>query len=146
MEVKTSVPKKSKAAPSIQAIDKSSVHKICSAQVILDLSTAVKELIENSIDAGATNIGTPLDFTAVLTYIEIKLVNYGIDSVEVTDNGSGIEPEDYQNISKYSTTLILLTACSLEALHFKAVQFQRLGNSDVLRVQRRGLEFLVLCV
>lgn len=49
--------KRNRPAPSIQAIDKSSVHKICSAQVILDLATAVKELIENSIDAGANHIG-----------------------------------------------------------------------------------------
>ena len=41
------------------AIDASSVHQITSGQVITDLSTAVKELVENSLDAGATNIGTP---------------------------------------------------------------------------------------
>jgi hypothetical protein len=41
----------------IKAIDGTSVHRICSGQVILNLATAVKELIENSIDAGATNIG-----------------------------------------------------------------------------------------
>jgi DNA mismatch repair protein PMS2 len=87
-----------KSAPSIQAIDKASVHKICSAQVILDLSTAVKELIENSIDAGATHLGMSRELKEA-KYTEIKLVNYGIDSVEVIDNGSGIEPEDYQNIS-----------------------------------------------
>lgn len=43
----------------IRAIDKTSVHQICSGQVILTLATAVKELIENSLDAGATNIGKP---------------------------------------------------------------------------------------
>jgi DNA mismatch repair protein PMS2 len=41
---------------SIQPIPKSAVHRICSGQVILDLSTAVKELVENALDAGATNI------------------------------------------------------------------------------------------
>lgn len=41
----------------ISAIDKQSVHKICSGQVVLDLATAVKELVENSIDAGASCIG-----------------------------------------------------------------------------------------
>lgn len=44
-------------AGSISAIDKKSVHRICSGQVVLTLATAVKELLENSIDAGATIIG-----------------------------------------------------------------------------------------
>jgi hypothetical protein len=32
-------------------------HRITSGQVVIDLQTAVKELVENSIDAGATNVG-----------------------------------------------------------------------------------------
>lgn len=86
---------------SLNHLDKSSIQKICSAQVILDLATAVKELIENSVDAGATQIG--IDFILImessLTFSEIQIKNYGIDSVEVTDNGSGIQEEDYQKIS-----------------------------------------------
>jgi DNA mismatch repair protein PMS2 len=42
---------------SIKAIDGTSVHKITSGQVVVDLQTAVKELVENSLDAGATSIG-----------------------------------------------------------------------------------------
>jgi DNA mismatch repair protein PMS2 len=41
----------------IKAIDQNSVHRITSGQVVIDLQTAVKELVENSLDAGATNIG-----------------------------------------------------------------------------------------
>lgn len=44
---------------SIKPIDKTSIHRITSGQVVIDLQTAVKELIENSLDAGATNIGEP---------------------------------------------------------------------------------------
>lgn len=36
----------------------SQVHRIQSGQVIVDLCSVVKELVENAIDAGATNIGT----------------------------------------------------------------------------------------
>ena len=44
-------------AAGIKALDAGSVHKISSGQVVVDLQTAVKELVENSLDAGATNIG-----------------------------------------------------------------------------------------
>ena len=50
-------PECTKEAVSIQAIDKGSVHRICSGQVVLTLATAVKELVENSIDAKATSVG-----------------------------------------------------------------------------------------
>lgn len=53
------------------------------AQVVLDLATAVKELVENSLDAGATNI-------------EIRLKEYGSALIEVADNGSGVSPDNYQ--------------------------------------------------
>jgi len=46
------------AVASIKPIDKRSVHRICCNQVVTDLATAVKELVENSLDAGATIVGT----------------------------------------------------------------------------------------
>eukprot|EP01132_Coremiostelium_polycephalum_P005974 gene5974-7442_t len=71
----------------IKSIDKESIHQICSGQVILDLSIAVKELIENSLDAGAKNI-------------EIRLKEYGEEYIEVIDNGSGVEPANFASLTK----------------------------------------------
>ena len=88
----------------IKAIDKASVHRITSGQVVVDLQTAVKELVENSLDAGATNIGIHTlvcihGAESVLnTILEIRFRNYGLMSVEVIDNGSGIAEEDFESI------------------------------------------------
>ena len=35
----------------IRAIDKESILKICSSQVVVDLKSAVKELVENALDS-----------------------------------------------------------------------------------------------
>ncbi|GAA0139753.1 DNA metabolism protein [Lithospermum erythrorhizon] len=71
------------ASQIIRRINKGVVHRICSGQVILDLSSAVKELVENSLDGGATSI-------------EIALRDYGQDSFQVIDNGSGISPNNFK--------------------------------------------------
>ena len=72
---------------SIKSLDQNTIHRICSGQVIINLANAVKELIENSLDAGSKTI-------------EIRLKNYGSELIEVSDDGPGIEEADFQTISK----------------------------------------------
>ncbi|CAN9508609.1 unnamed protein product [Ophioblennius macclurei] len=76
----------SEAAGAIKAIDKHSVHQICSGQVVLTLATAVKELVENSIDAGATNV-------------DVRLKESGTELVEVSDNGKGVEEANFEGLT-----------------------------------------------
>nr|XP_040134537.1 mismatch repair endonuclease PMS2 [Ictidomys tridecemlineatus] len=81
-------------AKAIKPIDRKSVHQICSGQVVLNLSTAVKELVENSVDAGATNI-------------DLRLKDYGVDLIEVSDNGCGVEEENFEGLAlKHHTSKI----------------------------------------
>ena len=78
----------------IKSIDKISVHKLCSGQVVLTLATAVKELVENSLDAGATNI-------------TVRFVRSGLESLEVSDNGSGVDEDNFQALTlKHYTSKI----------------------------------------
>ncbi|GAA6019617.1 hypothetical protein JCM10207_006944 [Rhodosporidiobolus poonsookiae] len=71
---------------SIQAIDRSSIHRLTSGQVVIDLQTAVKELVENALDAGATSI-------------KITFRDHGLEAIEVEDNGKGIEQGDWEGIA-----------------------------------------------
>ena len=71
----------------IKSLDQSTVHRICSGQVIINLANAVKELVENSLDAGAKTV-------------EIRLKQYGSESIDVIDDGPGIDEADFQTISK----------------------------------------------
>ncbi|KAH7108172.1 hypothetical protein BKA62DRAFT_609936 [Auriculariales sp. MPI-PUGE-AT-0066] len=80
----------------IQSIDAASVHRITSGQVVVDLQTAVKELVENSLDAKATSI-------------EVRFKQYGLASIEVIDNGTGIAPSDYNSVALKHHTSKLAT-------------------------------------
>lgn len=75
----------------IQAIENADIHKITSGQVIVDLRSAIKELLENSLDAKADKI-------------EIIFKNYGIESIECADNGVGISEDDLDNVGQKHRT------------------------------------------
>ncbi|KAF9341630.1 Mismatch repair endonuclease pms2 [Linnemannia elongata] len=70
----------------IKAIDRESVHRICSGQVVLDMATAVKELLENSLDAGSTSI-------------VVKFKQNGLEYITVTDNGCGITDANLETLA-----------------------------------------------
>lgn len=68
----------------INVLDKHIAELIAAGEVVERPSSVIKELVENSIDAGATEIT-----------VEIK--NGGISLMRVSDNGSGIEKDDIKN-------------------------------------------------
>ena len=65
----------------IQVMDEVLANKIAAGEVVEKTMNVVKELVENSIDAEATEIS-------------IKLVDSGVKEIEVSDNGIGMDPED----------------------------------------------------
>lgn len=81
-------------SPSIRALDPASIQSIAAGEKINDIETAIRELIENAIDADAKNI-------------EVKLTKFGIDTIEVEDNGVGIASENFSNLGlRYYTSKI----------------------------------------
>ena len=84
----------------IVLLDDLTINKIAAGEVIERPASAVKEMLENSIDAGATNI-----------ILEIK--NGGISYIRITDNGKGIANDDLDMAFERHATSKIRTADDL---------------------------------
>ena len=120
------------ATPAIGTLKKiqgGDIAKIASGQVIVDLRSVVKELVENALvslllflllqDAKATNI-------------DIKITNYGADLIEVSDNGIHLL-SNFMN--RNGNSQLRLRGCCPQVLHVKDQQLRRYSLDPFVWIQ-----------
>ena len=85
----------------VQVLDSGTINKIAAGEVIERPASIVKELVENSIDAGATAV-------------TVEVRDGGISMIRVTDNGSGIEAGEVRSAFLRHSTSKIRSAEDLE--------------------------------
>ncbi|XP_071977032.1 PMS1 protein homolog 1 isoform X14 [Engystomops pustulosus] len=96
-------------------LSSSTVRLLSSSQVITSVISVVKELIENALDAQATNIS-------------VKLENFGFDKIEVRDNGLGIKAADTSVMALKHYTSKISCHEDLETLQTYGFRGEALGS------------------
>ncbi len=74
-------PERTLLRPRLRRLSNHVIDLIAAGEVVERPAAALKELVENALDAGATRL-------------EVALANGGCDRIEVVDNGCGMSPDD----------------------------------------------------
>ena len=75
----------------INLLPKNIINQIAAGEVVERPASIVKELVENSLDAGATEI-------------QIEVLDVGLTEIIIKDNGYGISKDDFENLFKRHAT------------------------------------------
>jgi DNA mismatch repair protein MutL len=111
--------------PRIQQLSNSVITKIAAGEVIERPASVVKELVENSVDAGSTRI-------------DIAIEQGGVELIRVVDDGCGIERADLPLAFACHATSKLSTADDL--FHVQTLGFRGEALASISGVAQVTLE------
>lgn len=117
----------------INILDDSTINKIAAGEVVERPSSIIKELVENSIDAGSS-------------YISIEIENGGKDLIRIIDNGSGIDKDDINKAFLRHATSKINTVedlSSLESLGFRGEALASISAVSKLEMLTKTEEALI---
>ena len=109
--------------PDINILDEKTIEMIAAGEVIENPASIVKELVENSIDAGAK-------------HIRVEAGGGGIDFLRVTDDGCGIKPDQVRTAFLRHATSKIKSASNLHAVTTMGFRGEALASvAAVARVE-----------
>lgn len=115
--------------PKINVLTQPVIDKIAAGEVVERPASVVKELVENSLDAGASDI-------------RIDIEAGGLGLIRVTDNGTGMEPDDLRlAVQRYATSKIkdIHDLNSLDSFGFRGEALATISAVSDFRVVSRTM-------
>lgn len=113
----------------IRTLDEASIRTISSSQVVTNIASALKELVENSLDASASEI-------------TVTLVDFGLAELRCEDNGSGVPHESRDKLCLRHQTSKIRSFDDISHLDTMGFRGEALASLCIIS---NGLEIVTSC-